>query len=103
MYRALDVREVISISTGRVSNEIYGHGGSLDLQTRTNFVVIAENIETKDRKRFSFYSPYKSEFLGEPMYCGHTGDYQVLVPGDLFEVEDTNTWTHVQLITKETN
>ncbi len=101
MYKALDVREVSKCYTGRVNNEIYGHGGQLTINETTYIVVIAENLATRDRKRFSFYPPRKEEFLGEMCYYGYTGDYDVLVPGDFFEVEDTNTWTHVRLIIEE--
>jgi hypothetical protein len=98
MYKALDVREVIEISSGSVSNypSYYG-SNSMSINTSRKIVVIAED-ENKKRKRFHFYDSYKDTFLGKPSYYGYEGDFDLLVPGDNFEVEETSTWPNVRLI-----
>lgn len=100
MYRVLDVREVIEISSGRVSNHTYGGSNSMSINTRRKVVIIAED-ENKQRKRFHFYDGYKDTFLGKTSYYGYEGDFDLLVPGDLFEIEKTSTWDTVTLIEQE--
>lgn len=96
-YKVLDVREVSKCTTGRVNSEIYGHGGTLSIEETSYIVVIAEN-EEHHRTRFQFYPGYQTSFLGEPHYYGYRGDFDILIAGDSFQVQDTDTWPNVKLI-----
>lgn len=97
MYKVLDVREIILVSNGSVSNGVYGGNSSFSVQSTRRTIVIAED-NNHHRKRFEFYDGYKEEFLGDMHYCGYKGDYELLVPGDKFEVKETLTWPNVNLI-----
>ena len=101
MYRVLDVREVVDIISGRVSNNPYcGGSNSMQLETRREVIVIAE-AENGERERFQFYDGHKDAFLGSTSYYGYKGDFDLLVPGDLFKVEKTSTWDTVTFIKQE--
>lgn len=98
MYKVLDVREVVEVSSGSVSNHpTYCGSNSMSIKNSRETVVIAEN-DNKERKRFLFYQGYKDVFLGKMGYYGYKGDFDLLVPGDKFEVEETSTWSYVNLI-----
>lgn len=98
MYKALDVREVVEISSGSVSNHpSYCGSNSMSINTRREIVVVAED-ENKKRKRFHFYDGYKDSFLGKTSYYGYEGDFDLLVPGDKFEVKETSTWPAIQIV-----
>jgi hypothetical protein len=97
IYKALDVREVIEISSGSVSNHSYGGSNSMSINSTRKIVVIAEDEEYKERKRFHFYEGYKEMFLGEMRYYGYAGDFDLLIPGDKFEVKETSTWPAVRI------
>jgi hypothetical protein len=98
MYKALDVREVIEIGSGSVSNHpSYCGSNSMSIESTRKIVVIAVD-EENNRKRFTFYDGHKEMFLGRMSYYGYAGDFDLLVPGDKFEVEETSTWPSVKLI-----
>ena len=96
MYKVLDVREIVIISGGSTSNGVYGGSGSFGVNSTEYVVVIAED-DNHQRKRFEFKAGYKSQFLGETCYYGYTGDYNLLVLGDYFEIEETSTYPRVKL------
>lgn len=96
MYKVLDVREIVTISGGSTRNGYYGGPGSFTPDSTKYTVVIAEDEEHK-RKRFEFRAGYTSEFLGKTCYYGYSGDYNLLVPGDYFEIEETSTYSNVIL------
>jgi hypothetical protein len=100
MFKVLDVREFSRISGGSVSQGMYGGSGSVNLKETTITVVIAED-EDKERVRFEFYPKYKNSFLDSTMYYGYTGDFNELIPGDKFIIEDTSTWQRVVRIIEE--
>ncbi len=99
MYKVLDVREVIEIGPGSVSNHpSYCGSNSMSIKSTRKIVVIAEDEEYKERKRFHFYDSYEDTFLGQTCYYGYKGDFDLLVPGDKFEVEETYTWPTVLIV-----
>lgn len=97
MYKVLDVREIVTIQGGSTSNGVYGGSGSYSVNSTQYTVVIAEDEEHK-RKRFEFKAGYTSKFLGKTSYYGYSGDYELLVPGDHFEIEETATYPNVRRI-----
>ena len=89
MYKVLDVREhkyAVARSCGTGSN--YSSSVSVTNDIHHEFVVICVELETSTRKRFVFYDGHKTEdkFLGIHYY-GYKGDFNLLVVGDLFKVE----------------
>lgn len=100
MFKVLDVREVTRISSGRVSQDTYGGSGSISFKETVIVVVIAED-ENGERVRFEFYPKYKDSFLDSTMYYGYTGDFNELIPGDKFIIEDTTTWQRVVRIEED--
>ncbi len=96
MYKVLDVREIVTVHGGSVNNGVYGGSSSYGVDSDRSIVVIAED-KNKHRKRFEFGAAYRSEFRGETRYYGYVGDYNILVPGDYFEIEETSTYPWVKL------
>lgn len=97
-YKALDVREIIRIGSGSVTNHSYGGGNSVSLSNTEYVVCIAEDIETGVRTRFEFKPAHKDVTLGKVYYYGYTGNYDLLVPGDIFEFEETPTYLHLRIV-----
>ncbi len=97
MYKVLDVREIITICGGSVNNGVHGGSSNFNVGSKRYQVVIAED-ENHKRRRFEFCEAYKSEFLGETSYYGYIGNFEILIPGDYFEVEKTYSWPKVKLI-----
>lgn len=97
-YKALDVREIIRVTSGSSTNHSYGGSNSISLDTIEYVVCIAKDLETGNRVRFEFKRAYKDTFMGKTYYYGYTGDYHLLVPGDTFELEDTNTYMHLTIL-----
>jgi hypothetical protein len=98
IYKVLDVREVIEVHSGSVSNHpTYCGSNSMSISSEREFVVIAED-ENKNRKRFVFYDGRKEVFLGKMEYFGYKGTFDLLVPGDKFEVKETSTWLTVIIV-----
>lgn len=83
-YKVLDIRE-------KESRYSYTDRTNTYTATHTVFVIIAEDTDGK-RKRFTMYDGYKSLFLNEWSYYGYEGDFDLLVKGDWFEIEQTSTW-----------
>lgn len=99
MYKVLDVREFIT--TEAVSYNRSSYGGSINSKNSCLTVVIAED-EQGERTRFEFYPAHKEEFLGYTHYYGTKGDYDVLIPGDKFElIMEVDTWPFVKLIKED--
>lgn len=92
MYKVLDVREYKSIGSGNYRAGYGEGGGRLSVETTHITAVIYQDLSTNERKRFDFYYGYKDTFLGETKYYGYRGDYDLLVPGDLFEIKETSTY-----------
>ena len=98
IYKVLDVRELMYLSSGRVCNGTYSGGNSsMSVENSREFIVIAEDEKCK-RRRFHFYDGHEEKFLGEMCYYGYKGDFDILVPGDKFELVETSTYKEVQLI-----
>ena len=84
-YKVLDVRE---------KEQTYTYTDCTNSHTaaHTVFVIIAEDT-LGTRKRFHMYDSYKSLFRSEQAYYGYEGDFDLLVKGDWFEIEETkNSW-----------
>lgn len=98
MYKVLDVREQTIANYGTVSSGSYSGGtGHVNLEVRRKTIVIAEDAE-HNRKRFEFYEGYQERnYYGDTSYYGYRGDYDLLVPGDYFEIEKTSTYPVVKL------
>lgn len=94
IYKVLDVREIMS----KINGHTYKTAGDINISYTPLYVVIAENIQTKERERFEFYKGYTSMFLDEELCHGYSGDYCVLVPGDRFEIIQTDTYKKVKIL-----
>ena len=89
-YKVLDVRETTSTFSYTDQYNTYDC-------TKTVFAVIAQDIKG-NRKRFMMYDGYKSLFLGDWNHYGYKGDFDILVKGDWFEIEDTSRWPVVKIL-----
>ena len=99
MYKVLDVREQVIANYGTVSSGSYSGGtGHVSLEVQRKTIVIAEDAD-HNRKRFEFYEGYQEKnFRGDYNCYGYRGDYDLLVPGDYFEIEKTSTYPNVRMI-----
>jgi len=99
VYKALDVRECRVIGKTEYS-KAYGcsGSGSVHVPQHLRVIVIAEDDHLKKRVRFEFLEAYKYEFLDKTHYCGYAGDWNVIIPGDYFRIEETNTYDKVTII-----
>ena len=79
-YKVLDVRE-------KEATYSYTDDTNTYTSTHTVFVIIAEDVNGK-RKRFCMYDGYTSLFLYDWHYYGYKGDFDLLVKGDWFEIEE---------------
>lgn len=80
-YKVLDVREYIT------EEKYHIH------------VVIASDINTHERKRFEFFKGRETNGLGGTrLFYGNSGDYDLLVPGDLFTIEKEHGYDKIVLI-----
>ena len=61
-------------------------------------VVICENEANNKRERFVFYRGYQRECLGDTYYYGYSGDFDLLIAGDRFEIKETSTYRQVNII-----
>lgn len=105
IYKVLDIREcqIISKATYFVP---YGRTGQVDLQFQTVVTAVCLNLTDDTRKRFEFYpksfkDSYSSVLSDSAVYLGYTGDYDLLVPGDLFTIKSTTKWPEVCIVTEE--
>lgn len=103
VYKVLDIRECQTISKATYWVP-YGRTGQIDLEYQHFIVAICINIADGTRKRFEFYP---KRFVGNSTlgtaYLGYSGDYTLLVPGDLFEIKSTSKWPEVCIVTEERN
>ena len=89
-YKVLDVRE-------KEQTYSYTDRTNTYAETHTVFVIIAEDVNG-GRKRFHMYDSFKSLFLGKWSYYGYEGDFDLLIKGDWFEIEQTDTWPIVTIL-----
>lgn len=85
-YMALDVREYTKIGKTQFNKNCYGNGGDVTVPQTVHVVVIARNLETGQRERFDFFPAYTLEIGGKEYYGGFKGNYELIIPGDIFEV-----------------
>jgi hypothetical protein len=91
MYKVLDIREYDSIDSGRL-----GYGThSISIDRVHHIIAICEDTETGERSRFDFSPGDKFDWFGDTKYSGYTGDFAVIVPGDIIELKKTDTYTEV--------
>lgn len=98
MYKALDLREVVRIHNGSSTNRSNGVSNDIALESRLYIICIAKDLETGFRVRFEFRPAEKDTYMGKIYYRGYTGDYHLLVPGDTFELEQTDTYMHLTIL-----
>ena len=98
IYKALDVREIIRVGSGSVTNHSYGGSNSVYMTNQEYVVCIAKDLQTGNRVRFEFREAYKDVHMDRTYYNGYMGDYALLVPGDTFEIDDTSTYKTVKII-----
>lgn len=98
IYKALDVREHYIVGKAEYYKP-YGSAssGSVRVPQHLRVVVIAEEARGQYRKRvrFEFLEAYEYEFQNEVHYNGYTGDWKLIIPGDHFIIEDTDTYKNV--------
>ena len=82
MFKVLDVREIEKLE--KIDNSY----GIASIKTRMIYIVIAENHSTHDRVRFEFYDGYNETILNKTKYYGYKGDFDILIKGDYFEIEE---------------
>lgn len=85
-YMALDVREYNKIGKVQFNKNSYGNGGDVTVPQTLHVVVIARNLTTGERERFDFFPSYTFEMGGKEYYGGFRGNYELIIPGDVFEV-----------------
>lgn len=73
MFKVLEIREIFKTCNDfkKIKSNKY----------RNVVIAICENVDTKERKRFDFYSG-----------CGIGGSYNLLASGDLFEIKESTTY-----------
>ena len=98
IYKALDVREVVRIHNGSATNRSYGASNDIALESNLYMICIAKDLETGFRVRFEFRPAEKEIYRDKIYYKGYTGDYHLLVPGDTFELEPTDTYMHLTIL-----
>ena len=101
MFKVLDIREhKYSIAHTCGTGSSYSSNVSINNETRHEFIVICDELETGNRKRFVFTEGHcsKSCYDGSYRYYGYQGDYDLLVVGDIFKIEPTNTYDEVVIL-----
>ena len=100
MFKVLDVREhKYNITCTCSTGNSYSSNVSVNSETHHEFVVICDELETDIRKRFVFTEGYKSKgYTGDYYYHGYQGDYALLVNGDIFKIEPTNTYDKIVIL-----
>ena len=101
MYKVLDIREFKSVNGGQFNSNYGSNSGNFATQQVNIVVAICENEETHEIERFEFYKGYESEFLGETCYYGYSGEFDLLIVGDRFEIKKTSTFKNVAIIKGE--
>ena len=97
MYKVLEVREYKSEFHGYYSHY---NDHSITIHDKRFIVVICENEENNKRERFVFYKGYQRECFGDTYYYGYSGDFDLLIAGDRFEIKETSTYQQVNIIKK---
>ena len=88
MYKVLAVREYNLIENQ--NNYLNVTTGGLRIDNTHYITVICENEETHKRERFDFYKGYeRKSFNGKIDYYGYSGNYNLLIVGDRFEIKET--------------
>lgn len=95
-FKALDVRECIDITSLRGTES--GYSTRITMNKRAYVIVIAERVGNNERCRFELYEGYQDTFLGTNKYYGYQGQWNMIVPGDVFEIEETNTYDRVTIL-----
>ena len=95
-FKALDVRECIDITSLR--GTACGYSTSISIDKREHIVVIAERVGNNERYRLELYSGYQDTFLNKNNYYGYQGQWNMIVPGDVFEIEETSTYDKVTIL-----
>lgn len=98
MLKTLSVREYDKLDEVTYSNGCGGNSGRIQIKKTHYVVIVAADTETKQRKRIAFSEAHASELFGRTIYEGYTGDYQLLVPGDIFEIQETHTFRKVVIV-----
>ncbi len=99
-YKVLDIREYedVTVNSSAVS---YGSNQKVRTDKRVIVVAICLNLDTNKRERMEFYPAYIDTFLGNTNYYGYKGDYNLLVPGDIFQITETSNYDCVNIVTEE--
>ena len=98
-FRALDVREFMELRSLSGSGSSYST--RMHISTELKVVVIANRVSDNERCRIVFTRPDTGTFLGDTKYYGYEGPWEMIVPGDVFEVEETNTYDKVTILEEE--
>ena len=92
-FKALDVRECVDITS------LQGTDCGYSSRVRRDYiVVIAERVWDNERCRLELYSGYQDTFLNKNKYYGYQGQGNMIVPGDVFEIEETNTYDKITIL-----
>ena len=101
MFKVLEVREIkYAVSRSCSTGSSYSSSVSITNDTHHEFIVICKEMETDKRKRFSFTKGYTSKGYDKctTYYYGYQGDYNLLIVGDIFTIEKTNTFDKVVIV-----
>lgn len=98
IYKALDIRELTRVGSGSVSNGgSYCSSSSVRIDAEGYVVCIAKDLNTNARVRFEFKPASKDTYQGKTYYSGYIGDYELLVPGDVFEIEEDKVYPYPRI------
>lgn len=98
-YKALDVRECRVVGKAEYYKPyVLASSGSVRVPQHIRVVVIAQENNSTNRVRFEFLEAYQYEFLDKIRYGGYLGDWNLLVPGDYFIVEETDAQDRVTIL-----
>ena len=81
-YKVLDVRESIKIGEVKYYAGWDGKQGQVNIPQFHQIIVIAKDNDTGKRTRFVFC---KNNTIYE-------GEYELLIPGDVFTIEESSTY-----------
>lgn len=92
MYKVLEIREYDEVITKKTCED------SLHLKVNHIIIAICINEDTNKRERAIFEKGYEHTVCGMTYYGGYAGDYDLLIAGDRFEIEETSTYPVVRII-----
>lgn len=95
-FRALDVRELIELTS--LAGSVYNSHIQMQIESQLKIVVIANRVDSNERCRIVFTKPDIVKFLGKTKYYGYEGPWETIVPGDVFEIKETNTYDIVTIL-----